>query len=173
MLGPLVVLAGGSIVAGYPLFRSAEGDRIRLPGVVQPVFRLTEEHLPHVTWLPVVATISAVLGILAAWYLYLSMPDLRVSLKRALSPLLRVFEAKYWFDDVYNGFVRRVVVDGSRGFLWQRFDAGFVDGIVNGTGRAAASLGQAMRPVETGFVRHYVLLVLAGAVALVTYLLWS
>jgi hypothetical protein len=29
------------------------------------------------------------------------------------------------------------------------------------------------RPIETGFVRHYVLLVLAGAVALVSYLLWS
>jgi hypothetical protein len=27
--------------------------------------------------------------------------------------------------------------------------------------------------VQTGFVRHYALLVLAGAVALVSYLLWS
>jgi NADH-quinone oxidoreductase subunit L len=74
---------------------------------------------------------------------------------------------------VYDGFVRLVVVDGSRRLLWQRFDAGVVDGIVNGAGRATAALGQAMRPVETGFVRHYALLVLAGAVALVSYLLWS
>ena len=46
MLVPLVILAGGSIVAGYPLFRSAEGDRVRLPGVVEPVFRLAPEHPP-------------------------------------------------------------------------------------------------------------------------------
>jgi NADH-quinone oxidoreductase subunit L len=174
MLVPLVLLAGGSIVAGYPLFRSPHGEsRVRLPGVVEPVFRLPAEHPHHVDWIPAAATVAAVVGILAAWYLYLSMPDVRASLKRALSPLLRVFAAKYWFDDVYDGFVRRVVVDGSRGLLWQRFDVGFIDGIVNGTGRAAASLGQAMRPIETGFVRHYALLVLAGAVAIVSYLLWS
>jgi NADH-quinone oxidoreductase subunit L len=146
---------------------------VRLPGVVQPVFRMPEAHLATPGWLPVTAIVSAVLGILVAWYLYLSMPDVRASVKRATAPLLRVFAAKYWFDDVYDGFVRKVVVDGSRVFLWQRFDAGFVDGIVNGAGRTTAALGQAMRPVETGFVRHYVLLVLAGAVALVTYLLWS
>jgi NADH-quinone oxidoreductase subunit L len=160
-------------VAGYPLFRSAAGDRVRLPGVVEPVFRLAPEHPHHFDWLPVVATFSAVAGILVAWYLYLAMPDVRASLKRALSPLLRVFEAKYWFDDVYDGFVGRVVVDGSRGFLWQRFDAGFIDGIVNGAGRVAGWLGRATRPIETGFVRHYALMVLAGAVALVSYLLWS
>jgi NADH-quinone oxidoreductase subunit L len=174
MLVPLLLLAGGSIVAGYRLFAAPHGEgRVALPGVVEPVFRLPAEPAHHADWIPAVATAAAVLGILVAWYLYLSMPDVRASLKRALSPLLRVFAAKYWFDDVYDGFVRRVVVDGSRGLLWQRFDVGFVDGIVNGTGRATAALGQAMRPIETGFVRHYALLVLAGAVAIVSYLLWS
>ena len=176
MLVPLVLLAGGSIVAGYPLFRSPEGEGhglVRLPASCSPSSGCRRSTLATPGWLPVVATLSAVIGILVAWYLYLSMPDVRASVKRALSPLLRVFAAKYWFDDVYDGFVRRVVVDGSRGFLWLRFDAGFIDGIVNGSGRAAAWLGQATRPIETGFVRHYALLVLAGAVALVSYLLWS
>jgi NADH-quinone oxidoreductase subunit L len=173
MLVPLVLLAVGSIVAGYRLFPLGEHGKVALPGVVQPVFRLPEGHLAHVAWLPVVATLAAVVGILVSWYLYLSMPDVRASVKRAVAPLLSVFAAKYWFDDVYDGFVDRVVVDGSRGFLWQRFDAGFVDGIVNGTGRVAAWFAERTRPVETGFVRHYALLVLAGAVALVSYLLWS
>ncbi len=173
MLVPLAVLAVGSIVAGYRLFPAGEHGRVALPGVVQPVFRMPEEHLAHVAWLPAVATLAAVVGILVSWYLYLSMPDVRASVKRAVAPLLRVFEARYWFDDAYNGFVDRVVIDGSRGFLWQRFDAGFVDGIVNGAGRAAAWLSERTRPIETGFVRHYALLVLAGAVALVSYLLWS
>ena len=173
MLVPLLILAAGSIVAGYNLFPVGEHGKVALPGVVQPVFRLPEEHLAHVEWLPIAATASAVVGILIAWYLYLSMPDVRASVKRAIAPLLRVFEARYWFDDVYDGFVDRVVIDGSRGFLWQRFDAGFIDGIVNGAGRAAAWLSERTRPIETGFVRHYALLVLAGAVALVSYLLWS
>jgi len=173
MLVPLVLLAVGSTVAGYRLFPAGEHGRVALPGVLQPVFRLPEEHLAHVAWLPVAATLAAVVGILVSWYLYLSMPDVRASVRRAVAPLLRVFAAKYWFDDVYDGFVDRVVVDGSRGFLWQRFDAGFVDGIVNGAGRLAAWFAERTRPIETGFVRHYALLVLAGAVALVSYLLWS
>jgi NADH-quinone oxidoreductase subunit L len=118
------------------------------------------------------AILSGLLGLFIAWYLYLSNPSVRAKLAAPLRPLLRVFAAKYWFDDVYNAFVDRVVIDGSEGFLWKRVDAGLIDGLVNGAGRASAGLAQALRPVQTGFVRHYALLVLAGAVAVVSYLLW-
>ena len=173
MLGPLVVLAAGSIVSGYALFPGAHGSRVALPEILQPVFRLPEAHVPHVAWLPVAATLTAVLGILIAWYLYLSMPELRASLGRALRPALRLFSAKYFFDHVYDGFVRRVVVGGSSALLWKGVDAGFIDGAVNGAGTVTAAIAETLRPVQTGFVRHYALLVLAGAVAIVSYLLWS
>ncbi len=163
MVVPLVLLAVGSAVAGF----------VKIPRVVQPVFRLAEEAPHHVAWLPLVATLSGVVGILIAWYLYLAMPELRASLAAPLRPLLRLFAAKYFFDDVYNAFVRRVVVKGSAGFLWQRVDAGLIDGAVNGLGRLVGRLSERLRPVQTGFVRHYALLVLAGAVAVVSYLLWS
>jgi NADH-quinone oxidoreductase subunit L len=176
MLGPLVLLAIGSVVAGYALFPAThEGavHRVRLPEVVQPAFRLPEQALHPSTWLPMVATASALVGILIAWYLYLSMPDLRASLARALRPALRVFAAKYWFDDVYDAFVRRVVVGGSDALLWKSVDVGLIDGAVNRAGTVTGALAEALRPVQTGFVRHYALLILAGAVALVSYLLWS
>jgi NADH-quinone oxidoreductase subunit L len=163
MLGPLVLLAIGSAVAGF----------VSIPHVVQPVFRLAEEAPHHVAWLPVVATLSGVVGILIAWYLYLSMPDLRARVARPLRPALRVFSARYFFDDVYNGFVRRAVVGGSDALLWKKVDAGVIDGAVNRAGTVTAALAENLRPVQTGFVRHYALLVLAGAVALVSYLLWS
>jgi NADH-quinone oxidoreductase subunit L len=163
MLGPLVLLAIGSAAAGF----------VKIPRVVEPVLRLPEEAAHHVAWLPAVATLSGVLGILIAWYLYLSMPDLRASLASALRPALRVFAAKYWFDDVYDAFVRRVVVGGSDTLLWKRVDAGAIDGSVNGIARAVSGWADTLRPVQTGFVRHYALLILAGAVALVSYLLWS
>jgi NADH-quinone oxidoreductase subunit L len=173
MLGPLVVLAAGSVVAGYKLFPGPHGGRVELPEILLPVFRLPEGHLPHVAWLPVAATLSAVAGILIAWYLYLAMPELRAGLARALRPALRLFSAKYYFDHVYNGFVRRVVVGGSNALLWKGMDAGLIDGAVNGAGSVTASIAEKLRPVQTGFVRHYALLVLAGAVAIVSYLLWS
>jgi NADH-quinone oxidoreductase subunit L len=163
MLGPLVLLAVGSAVAGF----------VKIPHVVQPVIRLPEEAAHHVAWLPAVATLTGVAGILIAWYLYLSMPELRASLAGALRPALRVFSAKYFFDDVYNAFVRRVVVEGSDAVLWKGVDEGVIDGAVNGAGKLTAAFAETLRPVQTGFVRHYALLVLAGAVALVSYLLWS
>jgi NADH-quinone oxidoreductase subunit L len=146
---------------------------VALPEILQPVFRLPEAHVPHVAWLPVAATLTAALGILIAWYLYLSMPELRAPLARALRPALRVFSAKYFFDHVYDGFVRRVVVGGSGALLWKGVDAGLIDGAVNGAGTVTAAIAETLRPVQTGFVRHYALLVLAGAVAIVSYLLWS
>jgi NADH-quinone oxidoreductase subunit L len=163
MLGPLVLLAAGSAAAGF----------VDVPRVVQPVLRMKEALVPHVAWLPAVATLAGVLGIIVAWYLYLSMPDLRASLASALRPALRLFAAKYFFDDVYDAFVRRVVVGGSDALLWRRVDEGVIDGAVNRAGTITAALGEALRPVQTGFVRHYALLVLAGAVALVSWLLWS
>jgi NADH-quinone oxidoreductase subunit L len=176
MLGPLVILAAGSVVAGYELFPGERGGvatRIRLPEVIQPVFRAPESTLSHVAWLPFVATLAALLGLLIAWYLYLAMPDLRAAIARPLRPLLRLFGAKYFFDDVYNAFVRRVVVEGSESLLWKRMDAGLIDGAVNGAGTVTEALASLVRPAQTGFVRHYALLVLAGAVALLSYLLWS
>jgi len=163
MVGPLVLLAIGSAVAGF----------VKIPYIVQPVLRLPEEAVHHVAWLPVVATLCGVVGILIAWYLYLAMPELRTSLARALGPALRVWGAKYYFDDVYDAFVRRVVVGGSDALLWKRVDAGLIDGAVNRAGTLTGALAETLRPVQTGFVRHYALLVLAGAVAIVSYLLWS
>jgi len=173
MLAPLVLLALGSVAAGYALFPGGEHGRVRLPEVLQPVFRLPEHVLEPVRWLPAVATLSAVIGILIAYYLYLAMPELRASLARALAPALRVFSAKYWFDDVYDGFVRRVVVGGSDSVLWRRVDAGVIDGAVNRVASLTRSLAETLRPVQTGFVRQYALMLLAGAVALISYLLAS
>jgi NADH-quinone oxidoreductase subunit L len=146
---------------------------VKIPHLVQPVFRVAEEPVHHVAWLPLVATLSGVVGLLIAWYLYLSMPDLRASVAAPLRPLLRVFAAKYWFDDAYDAFVRRVVVDGSESLLWKRIDAGVIDAAVNRAGTLTGAVSQWLRPVQTGFVRHYALLVLAGAVAVVSYILWS
>ena len=176
MLVPLVLLALGSIVAGYAWFPTPVAKavgHVRIPGVVQPVFRMAEPQLSTNPWLPFAATAVGLVGFLVAWYLYLAMPEWRARLARPLAPLLALFRARYFFDRVYDAFVRRVVVAGSEGFVWQRLDAGLIDGAVNRTGRITAALAERLRPVETGFVRHYALVLLAGAVAVISYLLWS
>jgi len=163
MLAPLVLLAIGSATVGF----------VKVPELLAPVFRLPEAAARHPGWLPIAATLVAVLGIAGAYWLYLIFPETPARIRSAVHPAERVLEEKYGFDRAYDGFARRVVVDGSRKALWQGLDATVIDGAVNGAGRFTAGVSSAVRLVQTGLVRGYALLILGGAVTLLGYLLWA
>jgi NADH-quinone oxidoreductase subunit L len=163
MLVPLVALAVGCLVVG----------QIPVPHFVEPAFRLAEhEVLRRPLWLPWVASGAALVGIVVAFYLYVTFVDLPGKIASALHPLYRLFDAKYFFDDVYNWFASRVVVGGSESLLWKRLDAGLIDGAVNGAGTVTAVVARGLRGMQTGLVRGYAVVILGGAVALLGYLLW-
>jgi NADH-quinone oxidoreductase subunit L len=164
MLGPLAILAAGSAVVGY---------FIKIPEIVAPAFRLEAAPTHHLPWVPVLAIVAAIAGIILADYFYIMRTDLPARVGSAFAPLRALFEAKYYFDDLYDAFTRTVVVAGSRSILWKRLDVGLIDGAVNGLAAFWEAFAQRARYSETGFVRSYVLLILAGAVAVVGYLLWS
>jgi NADH-quinone oxidoreductase subunit L len=159
---PLVLLAAGSLAAGF----------VHVPEFVSLSFRELYEHHPHPGWFQLLGYLLPFLGIVPAAYMYLVFTDVPGRIGAALAPIRRVLEAKWGFDDAFNWFARRAVVDGSRGLLWRRFDAGVIDGLVNGAGWLTARLGRASRGIQTGLVRGYALVILGGAVALLSYLLW-
>jgi NADH-quinone oxidoreductase subunit L len=163
MLAPLVILALGSVAAGF----------VPVRGMLAEVFRLPAEEGPHPGWLPIVATLVAILGIAGAYWLYLMLPDLAARIGARLRPIGHVLEEKYFFDRVYDAFARRVVVEGSRKVLWQGLDISVIDGAVNGLGRLTVGFARAGRVVQTGLVRAYALLILGGAVTVLGYLLWA
>ncbi len=163
MLCPLLLLAVGSAAAGF----------VKIPQVVHPVFRLAPEPAHHLDWLPYVATASALLGIALAFLFYMRQPDVPGRLGASFAPMLRVLEGKYHWDDLYDAFVRGPVVRGSTALLWKWFDTGLIDGAVNGSAAVASDLAERVRSVQSGYVRAYTLVILAGAVALFGYLLWS
>ena len=163
MLGPLVILAVGSIVAGY----------IHIPHFVEPALRVEAGRAGHhVGWMPIVATTVAVLGILLAYYLYLAFPEIPARIYASARGVARVLENKYGFDSVYDRFVSRAVVGGSEDVLWRGVDVRIIDGAVNGTAAAAAALARSVRTAQVGLVRGYALVILGGAVAVLSYLLW-
>jgi NADH-quinone oxidoreductase subunit L len=163
MLAPLVVLAAGSIGAGF----------IPIDEIVRPVLRLEAEHHPHAVWLPFVATAGAVLGLAAAFYLFVMYRDLPGRIALRLRGPARVLEAKYGFDALYDRVVARGFVAGSDKVLWRGVDVGLIDAVVNGSGSAVDTASRAVRLVQSGLVRAYALLILGGAAALFAYLLWS
>jgi NADH-quinone oxidoreductase subunit L len=163
MLGPLVILAFGSAVVGF----------VHVPDLVQPVFRIAAGHHPHPGWLPFVATTAAVLGIAAAFYLFVMFRDVASRLAVSLRAPARVLEARYGFDTLYDAIAARGFVRGGEKVLWRGVDAALIDGLVNGTGTGVAAVSRSVRAVQSGLVRGYALLILGGAVALFAYLLWA
>jgi len=161
MLGPLVALAAGSIVAGF----------IHVPAFVAPAVRV-EAPEPHFAWLPYLALLVSGAGITIAYYLYVMRPELPGQVSASLRPFQKLLEAKYYFDDVYNAFAARIVVGGSDRTLWKGVDTALIDGAVNGAGRVVGAMSLTARYVQTGLVRGYALVILGGAVALLYYLLW-
>ena len=163
MVGPLALLAAGSIAAGF----------VKIDHIVQPVLRLEAAHHPHPRWLPFVATIAAVLGLAAAFYLFVMYRDLAGRLAVSLRAPARLLEAKYGFDSLYDRVAARGVVGGSHKVLWRGLDVALIDGLVNGSAVAVDTASRAVRLVQSGLVRGYALLMLGGAAALFAYLLWS
>jgi NADH-quinone oxidoreductase subunit L len=164
MLGPLVILAIGSAVGGY----------IHIPQFVEPAIRVGEAahggHHPE--WLPYVASAAAVIGILVAYYLYLAFPEIPSRVYASARGLARVLENKYGFDALYDRIASRVIVGGSEDVLWRGVDVRLIDGAVNGAASVAAAVARSVRTVQVGLVRGYALVILGGAVAVLSYLLW-
>lgn len=82
---------------------------------------------------------------------------------------------KYFVDEAYNFWFVKLGKDLSN-WLWQTFDVGVVDGIVNGFGWLTTRSGQILRQFQNGYVRSYafsmtvgILLVLIGCLAGLNY----
>jgi NADH-quinone oxidoreductase subunit L len=162
MLGPLVILAIGSATVGF----------VKIPKFVEPALRVSEHGAPPGHWLAVFATAIAVTGIVLGYYLYLAFPEIPSRIYASARGVARVLENKYGFDAVYDRFASRVVVGGSEEVLWRGVDVRLIDGAVNGAAYLTAAIARSVRTVQVGRVRGYALVILGGAVAVLSYLLW-
>ena len=166
MLIPLFILAIGSVFAGY----------IHIPQFVEPAIRV-KEALSHPAWMPYLATAAAAAGLLIAYFMYMgAYRDLPAKIAAKNPGLTDLLDAKWGFDDAYDSFVRNGVngvVDVSERVLWKKVDAGWIDGAVNGLGRLAVEFSEGGKLLQNGLVRGSALSILAGAVALLTAVLWA
>jgi NADH-quinone oxidoreductase subunit L len=163
MIVPLALLALGSIVAGY----------VPIPGIVETSLRMSRHEASPGLGLPALAVLVVLVGIGAAYRLYLGSPELLPRLVAPFGPVRRVLEAKWGFDLAFDWFAEKIVVQGSRAFLWKVFDASIIDGLVNGVATFFAQIARILRPIQTGLVRTYALTILFGAVALLAFVLWA
>jgi len=88
---------------------------------------------------------------------------------RARTPLHAFLLNAWYFDWLYDRAIVRPYFALCAFLL--RFDLGVIDGLVNLTGRIVQAWAAGSRRVQTGYVVNYALTMLAGAVALVGFLL--
>jgi NADH-quinone oxidoreductase subunit L len=179
---PLIVLAIGSILAGYVGVPHALGGSNRIESFLEPSFESHEVGLqPDHDAAPSeslelglmgVSTVVALGGIAVAAFLFLRRRDTADALARSFQGVHRVLLNKYYVDEIYDAVIVQPIKRISTTALWRGVDAGLIDGTVNGVGAIVRSASGVLRQLQTGSVRAYAASLLFGVVVIVGYYLW-
>jgi NADH-quinone oxidoreductase subunit L len=105
-------------------------------------------------------------GFAIATVIYLYRPQLAEVVRSRMPVLYRLLEHKYYFDEFYQKVFARGGVRLGEG-LWQRADAGLIDGfLVNGSARAVNWIAARVRRWQTGFLYDYAFAMIIGLIAI-------
>ncbi len=152
MWGPLAALSVLSLGGGF----------LSVPRWLEPMFPIHELEIDAlIRYLPFAA---GFLGIGLAYFFYVSRPQIAESLASSFSGLYKLVYNKYFVDEIYDATVVKPTVQGSRTLLWRGFDAGLIDGVVNGVGARARGVGSILRLLQSGSIRAYATWIVFGSV---------
>ena len=198
---PLVILAIGSVLAGYVGVPHALGGSNRIETFLEPSFEVQAGHAAagaeptsaaaqpsgeaaagHATesahadtgtelMLMAVSSGIAVAGIVIAAYFWLRNRPAAAALAQQFRPIYQLLLGKYYIDEIYNAVIVQPIKSISTGGLWKGVDAGLIDGTVNGVGLTVSSGSSALRRSQTGSIRTYAFALFAGVVAILGYYL--
>ncbi len=101
-------------------------------------------------------------GVFFAWLFYVKMTDIPGKIASAFSPLYKLFENKYFFDDVYFAVFAKGSINLGKA-LWKVGDSVFIDGLlVNGSARAVGWFASVIRGIQTGRLYSYAFTMIIG-----------
>jgi len=196
---PLIVLALGSVVAGYVGVPHVLGGENRIERFLEPSFEahgevtavqeaIAEPAAPEAAaeaaheaapgsettelTLMGVSIVAAFGGIGLAWFFFLKRRDVTENLARSFPGLHRLLLNKYYVDELYDATIVQPIKQASTVVLWKGVDAGGIDGLVNGTGEAVRGASGILRRLQSGSVRVYAASLFLGVVLVLGYYLW-
>jgi NADH-quinone oxidoreductase subunit L len=178
----LILLAVGSVVAGYIGVPAALGGGNRIEHFLEPSFHAPnaphaeahaeEHHLATELALMGVSAGVAVAGVGLAVFFFLRRRDAAEAMSRRFSGIYRVLLGKYFVDELYDAVFVRPVKRVSEQTMWRRVDAGLIDAAVNGAGEVVTAASGVMKRIQTGSVRVYAASVFLGVLVVLGYYLW-
>jgi len=178
---PLVLLAIPSVLIGFMaiqpmLFGEFFKDAIVVDAAKHPAMAALAEEFQGAAAMALhgLQTLPfwlALAGVVMAWWFYLKQPAIPAAIGKALSPLVRVLENKYYLD----AFNEHVLARGSRLIgtgLWKFGDQTVIDGAINGLAGLVVRISGVVRQLQTGHLYQYALVMLLGIFGLLTWQLW-
>ncbi len=158
---PMAILAIGSVISGYLLYRGKAFKHW-----LEPLF---EKHGEHTELLPPIvvsglALTMVVIGVAIAVIKY-QLTEVDSVAPEKVSIFTRIARRDLLQDDVNEALFMRPGQALTSALV--KVDESVVDGAVRGVGKMALGSGSALRKSQTGFVRSYAVLILIGAVSLI------
>ena len=199
MATALIVLAVGSILAGYIGIPHALGGHNALGTWLEPAFQATNcgqpvttgelagmaiencepgqegaagDHTALELTLMAVSSIVALFGIGLATFLWLKNRQIPDRMAVQYGGLYRLLLNKYYVDEVYDATIVQPIKVVSTEGLWRGFDVKVIDGAVNGAGYFVSGISIVLRLLQNGSVKTYAASTFAGVVAILAYYLW-
>jgi NADH-quinone oxidoreductase subunit L len=189
---PLIILAVGSVLAGYVGVPHALRGSNHIESFLEPSFAAPaaavsethaqvgehpaagEAHADTATELLLMGVSSgiAVAGILIAMFFWLRRPQAAEAMAQRFRGVHRLLLNKYYVDEFYDSSVVQPIKQLSTGGLWKGVDAGLIDGMVNGVGLTVRAGSGGLRRVQTGSVRTYAASLFLGVVLILGWYLW-
>ena len=179
MTVPLVLLAIPSVVIGYltiqpMLFGDFFKDSIVVNAALHPAMEELAQafHGAAAMALHGLRTLPfwlALAGVVTAYVFYMLKPGIPAAIARALSPIVRLLENKYYMDWINENLIAPAARGLGRG-LWKGGDQGVIERIfVNGSAHLVARFAGVVRWVQSGYIYHYAFAMLLGVIVLMTY----
>jgi NADH-quinone oxidoreductase subunit L len=196
----LIVLAIGSIVAGWVGIPHAIGGGNRIEAFLEPSFEAhaTAPANPEFQvvqgrpdaarvelatepaheggegterTLMIVSTGLALAGIGLAAYFWLRNRPAATRVARSAAPVYTLLLNKYYVDEIYNALIVQPIKGISTLVLWRGVDAALIDGAVNGMGGLVRASSGSLRRLQTGSIRAYAASLFFGVVVILGWYL--
>lgn len=168
MIYPLFILAFGAIFSGILAVKmgilTSEfwGGSLVVSSIIGKV-----ESIPE--FIKLAPLFLSALGILVAYLFYIRLPEMAKIFAHSFSGLYLILQNKYYVDEIYN-FLFVQPFKFLSNILWKICDGMIIDDCgPNGVAKISDRLSGLIAKVQSGYIYHYILVMVMGLVSLITW----
>tara|TARA_B100000686_G_C16159044_1_gene650585 strand:- start:105 stop:629 length:525 start_codon:yes stop_codon:yes gene_type:complete len=174
MLIPLIILAIGSIFAGFlfkDLFIGHDSSDYFWLDSIKFLVPLSINHPPY--WVIYSTPVLVVLAIPVSYYLFVKNENINIWLVKENKSLYNFLLNKWYFDELYDYLLIQPSKKLGK-FLWQNIDVKTIDKFgPDGISNLIKKFSNKAVKFQSGYIYQYAFVMLLGFTALLTYLIIS